>query len=225
MSYKQFFYFDIETTSKSQSIFDLNLDDEKGYDLFIKKCETMKKIDAGWNKSLDEIYIDKAPLIPEYGKIICMSFGMFTDEGQKKIMTIIENDEEVMMRRIAKIFTRSSQTRRSLCGYNIKNFDIPFIFKKMFKYDIDLPSNLNFSALKPWELNIHDLSDIWRGIGKSSASLEEVTYDLELPIPKRIMGGEDVHDFYWGKKDTKSIISKCEQDVESTILVAEKLKL
>ncbi len=224
MSYKNFFFFDIETTSKSQSVFDLKLDDERGYDLFIKKCESMKRFDADWNKPIDELYIDKAPLLPEFGKIICMSFGMFNDEA-KKIMTIVEDDEEVMMRRIAKVFNRAGQSRRVPCGFNIKMFDLPWIIKKMYKYEIDVPLCLNFVNVKPWEISITDISEIWKGIGKTSSSLDEVLYELDIPISKKIMEGTDVHEYFWGKGDKKSIIAKCEQDIEKLILVSEKLKL
>jgi len=223
MAYKNFFYLDIETTSKFSSIFDLKLDDERGYELFIKKCESMKKFDPEWNKPADELYIEKAPLLPEYGRIICMSFGMFTDE-KKNIMTIVEDDEEVLLRRVAKIITRAGQSKRPICGYNLKIFDIPWIIKKMYKYEIYVPLNLNFTILKPWEINVFDIADIWKGIGKSISSLDEVLYDLEIPS-KKIIKGEDVQEFYWTKKDTKTIVAKCENDVNNIIQIAEKLKL
>lgn len=224
MAYKEFFYFDIETTSKAQSLFDLKIDDERGHDLFIRKWESMKKYDSDWNREVDEVYTDKAPLIPEYGKIICMSFGMFKD-GQKNIMTLIEDEEEVLIKRMVRIFERAKETNRTFCGFNIKSFDLPFIVKKIHKYGFDVPLSLNFNGLKPWEIMIKDLSEIWRGIGKTNASLDEVTYELGIPSPKTIMKGEDVHFYYWSKKDTKSITAHCEQDVDAAILLAEKLKL
>lgn len=223
MAYKNYFYFDIETTSKSRTLFDLKLEDEIGYSLFIKKWEKMGKYEKEWEGEADKIYIEKAPLFPEYGKIICMSFGLFTENEEKKIMTLIEDDEEILLKRISKIINRSNDTKRILCGFNIKNFDLPFIIKKMHKYNIDLPLNINYVGLKPWEILIKDISEIWKGLGRSSASLEEVAYELETNSPS-IIGGEKVHEYYWNNnKDI--IIKKCEMDVDATIKIAEKLKI
>ena len=224
MSYKNYFYFDIETTTKKQTFFDFRLDDERGGNLFLKKYETMKLVDSSWNKPIEDAFIDKAPLIPEYGKIICMSFGMFKDD-KKSIMTLVEDDEEALLRRIAKIFNRAGETKRFLCGFNIKIFDIPFLVKKFYKYEIEIPQCLNFIGAKPWEINVTDISDVWKGMGRNGSSLDEVTYELDIPSPKTIMNGNEVYDYYWDKKDTKSIIGHCEQDVDAIIQVTEKLKL
>jgi predicted PolB exonuclease-like 3'-5' exonuclease len=191
----------------------------------MKKLETIKKFDSDWNKEADEVYFDKAPLFPEFGRIVCMSFGMFTEDEKKHIMTLIEDDEEALLRRIHKIFVKTAQSKRFLCGFNAKTFDVPWITKKMYKYDIDLPNNLNFATLKPWEISFHDISDIWRGMGKTYPSLQEVVYELGLPSPKKNIGGEEINDLYWHKHDTDSIMKKCEQDVECLIQIAEKLKL
>jgi uncharacterized protein YprB with RNaseH-like and TPR domain len=224
MAYKNFFFFDIETTSKSSSLFDLGLDDPRGAELFRKKWESMKKFDADWNREIEDVYIDKAPLLPEFGRIICMSFGMFTDD-KKHIMTLVEEDEEALMRRILKIFTKASQSKRFLCGFNVKAFDVPWIIKKMYKYDIDLPHALNFSTLKPWEINIIDISEIWKGIGKTTSSLNEISYELGLSNQNKIMNGAEVYNFFWKKHDISSIVKHCEEDVDCFISIAEKLKL
>ena len=225
MSHKNFFYLDIETTTKSSSLIELSVDDPRGYDLFMKKCETMSKFDADWSKPYpDLLYIEKAPLIPEFGRIICMSFATYTDD-KKHIATIIEEDEEMMMRRIAKVITKAGQTRRTICGFNIKIFDLPWIIKKMYKYEIDIPLCLNFLNVKPWEISTTDIMDVWKGIGKTSSTLEEVTYELDIPSTKKPMRGKDVHEYYWVKKDKKSIVEKCENDVNDVTLISEKLKL
>lgn len=225
MSYKNFFYFDIETTSKFPSFFDFGMDDPRGRDLFVKKYDSMKKFESDWNRPIEDVYIDKAPLLPEYGKIICMSFGMFTDSGEKKIMTIIEKDEKSTLEKMVKILNRANATKRYLCGFNIKYFDLPFIIKKLYKYDIEIPNSLNFIGVKPWEIFINDIYDIWKGLGRNGATLDEVTYELDIPSPKSIMNGEDVYNYYWEKRDTKSISQHCENDVEAIIQIAEKLKL
>lgn len=219
--YKNFFFFDIETTSKKPTFLDLKLDDPVGAKIFENKCSKIKEWE---DQSIDELYVNKSPIFPEHGKIICMSFGMYGEDGKKHIMTVIDDDEEKLMNKIFKIFN-DKIPKKFLCGFNIKNFDIPYIVKKFYKYNIDIPRNLNFNGLKPWEIPVIDLSDIWKGTGKYGITLEEITYDLDIDSPKKIMSGENVHEFYWLKKDIKSIMTYCEGDVDSMIKIAEKLKL
>jgi hypothetical protein len=79
--------------------------------------------------------------------------------------------------------------------------------------------------LKPWEVLVLDLSDTWRGMGKTMSSLAEVSYELGLEEPVLDMTGEQVFDYYWNKKDIDSIAKKCESDVITTIEVAKRLKV
>ena len=225
MSYKNFFYFDIETASEYPTFSDFIKNDERGANLFSKKCENFRKYESGWEKPVDETYLEKASLYPEFSKIICLSWGMFTNEGEMKIGSIIDDDEIALLKRITKVFTRASDLRRTYCGFNVKQFDIPFIVKRIYKHNIELPISLNFLDLKPWELNVKDLYEVWKGTGKTSANLEEVCYCLNINSPKIIMSGENVHDYYWNRNDIKSISSYCEDDVVSIIEICKKLKL
>jgi len=222
--YKDYFFFDIETTSKKPTLMDLKLDDPYGAELFIKKCEKLKKYpNSEWvDIPCEDLYIEKSSILPEFGKIICMSFGMFSDD-QKHVMTIIEEDEEKLMQRIAKVFTRAG--KRRLCGFNIKSFDIPWIVRKLYKYNIDIPSNINFYGVKPWEMNIVDLLETWKGTGKYNMTLEEIAYDIGIENPKKLMSGNEVHEYYWFKKDIKSIMNYCESDINCIIQIADKLKM
>ena len=95
----------------------------------------------------------------------------------------------------------------------------------MYKYNIDIPLNINFYGVKPWEMNIVDLLDVWKGTGKHNMTLEEIAYDLSIDNPKKIMSGDQVHEYYWMKKDIKSIMNYCESDINCIIQISEKLKL
>lgn len=224
--FKDYFFFDIETTSKSPTLYDLKIKDERGHDLFIKKCEKLKQYQGSeWaDKPCDELYAEKATLLPEFGKIICMSFGMFSDD-KKHIMSIVEDDEKELMIRIAKVFNKASQTKKRLCGFNIKYFDIPWIVRKFYKYNIEIPRSINFFGIKPWEMNMIDLLELWKGTSKYSVTLDEMAYDLNIESPKKIISGENVHDYYWNKKDIKTIMNYCESDINCMIQIAEKLNL
>ena len=95
----------------------------------------------------------------------------------------------------------------------------------MYKYDIDIPRSLSFNGLKPWEITVEDIMEVWKGGGRQNSSLLEVSYELGVENPKRKMSGDQVHDYFWNKKDISSIIEYCEGDVSSTIQICKKLKL
>lgn len=222
MDYKKLFYFDIETTSRYKSLFDFNLDDKRGHDLFLRKISTMKKFDNSWDQDPEQVYIEKSPLLPEFGKIICMSLGVHVD-NEIKIITIQDDDEKNIINRIIKAFIRASETKKYPCGFNIKGFDLPFIIKKIYQHELELPTCLNFNDLKPWEVNIIDLSDIWKGLGRNTTTLDEVTYMLNIESPKITMTGDEIYSYYWDENNIKLIVEHCEKDVYATIKVAEKI--
>ena len=222
--YKDLFYFDIETTTKYKDIVELEKLDPRGYSLFIKKCQSMKEFDISWNEPPKFLYSAKASLFPEYGKIICMSFGVFKDE-KIEIRTLIDENEEKLMQRIQNVFYKLMSTNKRLCGFKIKAFDIPWLNRKMYKYGIDIPRSINFSGLKPWEIVVTDLYEIWKGTSNNGTSLDEMTYELGIESPKKLMSGSDVYHYYWDHKDTESIINYCEADIMSMIESAKKLKV
>jgi len=222
--YTNYFYFDIETTTKSPSFFDFKLDDTRGAELFSRKKETYSRFDNEWSGDIDKIYMEKGPLLPEYSKIICMSFGIYKDDILKTGI-IMGQSEDVLLKRMIRVFVRACELKKTFAGFNIRGFDIPFIIKKLYKYNIDIPTCLNYQGLKPWEINILDISETWKGLGKNGASLSEVAYELGIPEPKIQMQGEEVFDYYWNKKDLDSIAQKCESDVNTTIEIAKKLKI
>jgi len=217
--YTDFFFFDIETTSKYSDFKTLQLNDPIGAELFIKKCKRMSDFDDWKGKTVDELYIDKSPLLAEHGKIICLSFGMFKD-NKPIIRTLINDDEEVLMKDVKELFDKVN-FKRKICGYNIKNFDLPWIIRKLYKYDLDIPLNINVVNKKPWETGIIDIYSYFL----KYTSMDEVAYDLSIESSKKNLSGDKVHEYYWVRKDNKSIMNYCEQDVRVLIDIAQKIKL
>jgi hypothetical protein len=222
--YTNYFYFDIETTSKFPTLFDYKLDDVRGANLFVKKAENFRKFDPEWSGELNDVFINKAPLLPEYGRIICMSFGMFKDD-ELKTGVIVDLDEKELLKRMVRVFSRAADLKRTYAGFNIKSFDLPFIIKKLYKYGIDVPMCLNYRTSKPWEIIMVDLMEIWRGTGRYGSSLQEVAYELNIAEPDTSITGADVFDLYWNKKDINTVTKKCENDVITSIEIAKILKI
>jgi len=213
--YKDLFYFDIETTSEYPNFMDMNAE---GRNIFTKRLTDP-------SANIENFYIENAPLLPEFGKIICMSFGVYDTEGVIQIRSVIDDDEEKLIQKIKGVFDRVSKTNKRICGFRIKSFDIPWIVRKMYKYNIDIPLSLNFNGLKPWEILVTDIYDIWKNGSNLGASLEEVTYALGIENPKSTLDGKKIYDYYWNRKDKESIMKYCEGDVKGVMDVAKKLKL
>lgn len=223
--YKDFFYFDIETTSKYGDINTLKLNDLRGYELFIKKCEVFKD---EWKEPIEQLYPMKAPLMSEHGMIVCISYGIFKNDVLQ-IGSFLNRDgnEEELMNKIQKLF-HSVGSKKRICGYNIKNFDIPWITRKLYKYNLDIPNNIYMVDKKPWETWNLDIFDVWKSSGKIqrvNPSMDEVGYELGIESSKTNMNGSQVHDYYWIKKDYDLIMNYCELDVKVLVEITKRMML
>jgi uncharacterized protein YprB with RNaseH-like and TPR domain len=223
--YTDLFYFDIETTTKYKDLETLKEKDKRGYEIFVKKCKVFKD---EWVEPLEELYTMKAPLMSEHGMIVCISYGIFKNDVLQ-IGSFLNRDgnEEKLMNDTKKLFD-SLGSRKRICGYNIKNFDIPWITRKMYKYGLDIPNNINTFDKKPWETWNLDIFDVWKSSGKIqrvNSSMDEVAYELGVPSSKEKMDGSEVYEYYWIKKDYKSIMEYCEEDVTTLVNITKKMGL
>ncbi|MCB1713071.1 MAG: ribonuclease H-like domain-containing protein [Candidatus Riesia sp.] len=176
-----------------------------------------------WGDGLNDIFLEKSPLIPEYGKVVCVSMSYFKKNGERAIMSYIDHDEEDVIVQSHKFFEKvSNKTSMGLCGYHIKGFDIPWLNRKFLKYGLPIPNIMKTFGVKPWESNIYDLYEIWKNYGSlPNVSLNEVLY--ELRIDGKLMDGSDVHDVYWKDKNLDKIKEYCEYDVDACIKISEKI--
>jgi predicted PolB exonuclease-like 3'-5' exonuclease len=219
MNYKNLFYFDIETVSKYKDITEFEVKDNRGYKLFLQKIKRKK-----WEGDTNTLYNDKATLMPEYGKIVCVSMAIYKDD-EIKIKSIYDDDEEILMKKVHKTFSSiSAKTFLGSCGYYIKGFDIPWLNRKMMKYDLKIPNLLKTFNIKPWEMNVFDLAEIWRSNGTLEyASFDEMLNELNIESPKNDISGGDVNRVYWEEHNLIRIKEYCENDVVACVNAAKKL--
>jgi predicted PolB exonuclease-like 3'-5' exonuclease len=226
MNKNNLFYFDIETVGNYKDLRTLKNEDSKGYELFMKKYNKNTWMNEELNP--DEAYIKFTPISSTYGKIVCISFGYFhekNDDGYT-INSIFNDDEEILMKEIQKLFIKVSKKHLILSGFNINGFDIPWIVHKLNKYNLAIPPVLKIYGKKPWELQSFDLFNEWKSTYstyKFLPSFDEVCYELGVPSPKDKIDGSKVHHTYWEENDLPSVVKYCEGDVYSTMLVAEKM--
>lgn len=214
-------HFDIETVGEYENFEQFEENDKRGSDLFYSKYIKLKWYDK--YDSVDAAYIDNAGIISTYGKIVCISFGFTSNNGEKKIKSIIDGDEKSIVKYFNEVLKKAETKNINLSGFRIRHFDIPWLLHKLHKYDIE-PSNIIYTYdKKPWEMRITDLSEDWKGSFAWFYSFDEVCYELNVKSPKVKTNGSLVHSIYWNEGDINRIKEYCEQDISSSIDVENKI--
>jgi len=224
MDYKNLFYFDIETVSKYRNLIEFEDNDKRGFDLFLKKLKRKSDNYLDWKDEPAKVYVDKSPLMPEYGKIVCVTMAYYKND-KLKMKSVYDDDEKKLVTEVHKNFDNISRnTTFGSCGYYIKGFDIPWLCKKMMKYELKIPTLLKTFGVKPWDMNVFDLAEIWRSSGTlENVSFDEMLHDLDVVSPKDDISGEDVNNVYWRDGDLERVKDYCEKDVIACVDAAKKL--
>ncbi len=188
-----------------------------------KYKDTNKDTETGLPLSLNDVWVNKAGLHPEYGKIVCASFGYFDKDMQMKITSFYGHDEKDILEKCAKILNNSDNSGFSLSGYNIDKFDVSFLYKRMIVHGIVPPKIINCWDKKPWELKFIDLAKVWSGSYNSFTSLDTLSAVLDIESPKDELKGSMVHNSYWNEDGIENIKRYCENDIKCTMAVGEKI--
>ncbi|MEJ6791654.1 MAG: 3'-5' exonuclease [Lacinutrix sp.] len=171
--------------------------------------------------SAEEFY-DRAGIWAEFGKIICISVGYFTNQGETRLFrtTSFYGEEPTLLRDFKNLLiSHFSQAKHLLCAHNGKEFDFPYIARRMIINDIQLPYKLNLFGKKPWEVQHLDTLELWKfGDYKTYTSLKLMTNVLGILSPKDDIDGSEVYKTYYEDNDIDRIITYCEKD---TIAVAQ----
>ncbi len=217
-------FLDIETVSKVRSYDDL---DEKFKQLWQRKQSTLFKNEE---VSFEEGFEQKAAIYAEFGKIVCISCGYITkEEGVEKlrVKSFYGKNEMQILDDFAKLLklNYSDFQNQTLCGHNIKEFDIPYICRRMLINGIDLPDIINIHGKKPWEVNFIDTLQLWKfGDYKAYTSLNLLAALFEIPTPKDDIDGSMVGEVFWIENDINRIKNYCEKDVLTSVRLFQKLK-
>lgn len=204
-------FLDIETVPAEENFSDLP---EVMQDLWSAKASQRY---GNSEKTPDELY-RHAAIFAEFGKVICISCGFFQAvEGERKfrIKSFAGPDEFVLLQDFANLldqFFGGAQHR--LCAHNGKEFDYPFLSRRMLISGIKLPGILNTPGKKPWEVNHLDTLDLWKfGDYKNYTSLKLLTHIFNIPTPKDDIDGSMIRDVYYEENDLERIVTYCQKDV------------
>lgn len=209
-------FLDIETVPETQHYDQL---DAVKQDLWASKTQYQRK-----DEYTPEAFYERAGIWAEFGKIVCISVGYFNFNGnQRKFrVTSFYGDETKILNDFKTLLeTHYSSAKYLLCAHNGKEFDFPYIARRMIINNIELPNKLNLFGKKPWEIPHLDTLDLWKfGDYKNYTSLKLLTNVLGIPSPKDDIDGSEVYRVYYESKEIDRIIVYCEKD---TIAVAQIL--
>ena len=196
---------------------------EKYFDWFLKRFPEDTEIK---DDQKNIVFSTRAGLIPEFAKIVCVSFAFVLDDGSVRKQTFINDDEETLLKDVQSLLNKCAKLDFWLCGHNLKNFDIPMLAKRMIINGLMPPALLPTYDTKPWEIKAIDTKEVWQyGAYTSIGSLDLLCSTMDIPTPKDgEVNGAMVHSEYWEKQNLKGIGEYCEKDVEVLIEIIKKLK-
>lgn len=207
-------FLDIETVPEVQYFSEL---DETKQALWEHKSQYQRK-----EHETAEDFYERAGIWAEFGKIICISVGYFTLKGDIRNfrVTSFYGEETKILKDFKNLLaTHFNEVKHLLCAHNGKEFDFPYIARRMIIHNIQLPNKLNLFGKKPWEVPHLDTLELWKfGDYKTYTSLKLLTNVLGIPSPKDDIDGSEVYATFYEENDIDRIIVYCEKD---TIAVAQ----
>ncbi|CAI8300706.1 MAG: Uncharacterised protein [Flavobacterium sp. SCGC AAA160-P02] len=210
-------FLDIETVPQKQFWSDVP---KTTKELYAQKTAYQRKE----NISSEDFY-ERAGIWAEFGKIICISVAYFTEREKHRYLRVHsfygDHEKQILLDFKKLLDTHFNKSTHLLCAHNGKEFDFPYIARRMIIHQIELPSKLNLFGKKPWEVPHLDTMEMWKfGDFKHYSSLQLLTSTLGIPSPKEDIQGNDVARVYYKEKNIERIVRYCEND---TIAIAQLL--
>ena len=210
---------DIETVPQYASFDDVP---QHFQDLWAQKTQHQRKPE----QSPDDFY-KKAGIMAEFGQIICISFGIFYEQNNiqyLRIKSIYGEDENKILKDFSELLSKQIPTL-IFCAHNGKEFDYPYLCRRMLVNEIEIPAQLQVSGKKPWEVNHIDTMELWKfGDYKNYTSLNLLAAILNIPTPKDDIDGSMVRQVYYEEKNLPRIVTYCQKDIITTAQVLLKFK-
>ncbi len=202
-------FIDIETVSQKKDFNSLELREKE---LFYQKIKHYKDSDE---KSPEIIYSEKGGILAEYGKIISIGLGYFKNingEEHLKTKVLYDENEKKLLEQLLIILTKFKNYK--LCAHNGKEFDYPFICRRLLINRISLPNMLQLSGKKSWEVKHIDTLELWKfGDYKHYTSLDTLCMVFGIPSPKNNIDGSKINHYYYEKNNLELIANYCERDI------------
>ena len=221
---------------KLDKILFLDIETVSVYETFEELSEEMKEL---WTAKASQRYSkeDKSPselyrhaaIFAEFGKVICVSCGFFDGSAKDRkfrIKSFFGEDENVLLTDFSHLLSSHfNGPEHRLCAHNGKEFDYPFLSRRMLINGIKLPGILDTPGKKPWEVNHLDTLELWKfGDFKNYTSLKLLTSIFGIPTPKDDIDGSMIRDVYYEEKNLERIVTYCQKDVMAVARLFLKFK-
>lgn len=173
----------------------------------------------------EKYYAQRAGVMAEFGKIICITVGMIDKSGKLKITSFYDDDEQKILHDFGQIFNSIRLANVILCAHNGKEFDFPWIARRFLVNGMTPPLPFQMFGKKPWEIPHLDTMELWKfGDYKTFVSLELLAHLFGIPTPKDDIDGSMVAEIYWKEKDLERIVRYCEKDVLTLANVFRRMR-
>ncbi|MEK7254936.1 MAG: ribonuclease H-like domain-containing protein [Bacteroidota bacterium] len=224
-------FLDLECVSAQATYEEL---DETFQELWHHKSATLlkKPAEEATHEEVELMYQNRAAIYAEFGKIICISVGIVIRDSDKRLKVRLKSfahhDEAQLLKDFCNLLNQyySDPNRHFLCGHNIKEFDIPYLCRRMVVHQIAFPAVLQLHGKKPWETkHLLDTMELWKfGDNKNYTGIKVLSALLGFPSPKDDMDGSMVGKVYWEEQDLDRISHYCEKDVLATVQLLLRFK-
>ncbi len=213
-------FLDIETVPEKAEYSELS---EEARELWELKSRFQRKEEF----TAEEFY-ERAGIWAEFGKVICISVGFFASSGARRQFRLrsFSGEEPDLLEAFARLLNEHfNRPRQLLCAHNGKEFDFPYLARRMLINALPLPEKLNLFGKKPWEVPHLDTMELWKfGDFKNYTSLRLLAYILGIPSPKVDLDGSKIRSVYYEEHDLERIVRYCELDVVTTAQIFLRLR-
>ncbi len=216
-------FLDVETVPQ---VYDFKAVPERAKYLFNEKVKNQVNEEV----TVEQLYRQRGGILAEFGKIICISVGYIQkidDEYKLRLKSFYGDDEKKILEDFSALLNKSFKNEKEdvLCAHNGKEFDFPYLCRRMLVNGIKIPKILQIMGKKPWEIKHIDTMEMWKfGDYKAYTSLSLLCHVFNIPTPKDDITGADVARVYYEEKDLDRIRIYCEKDVIALIQLYLNMK-
>jgi len=204
---------DIETVASHAAYEQL---DERMQALWNKKAARLRKADDARTDA--EMFYEQGAIYAEFGRVVSIGFGMFfwndNDELSFKVRSFSNSDEAALLREFKELVEKFPADQLVMCAHNGKEFDFPYMCRRMLIQGIELPRAMQLAGKKPWEILHQDTLELWKfGDYKNYTGLDLLAAVFGIASSKNEMSGAEVTPTYYEQNDLEKINRYCREDV------------
>jgi uncharacterized protein YprB with RNaseH-like and TPR domain len=204
-------FLDIETVPQYAS-YDLLPGDAKSF--WNRKAGQLRKEQES---DTPETMYPRAGIYAEFGKIACISCGIVSGSGDDKKLTLKSfccQEEKTILADFLELLKRWATPDKVLCAHNGKEFDFPYLSRRLIINQLPVPPILQLAGKRPWEIPHIDTLELWKfGDYKNYTSLNLLAFTFGIQTPKDDIDGSMVWHVYWQENNLKRIVTYCQKDV------------